>query len=71
MSGKVVALYLVVLVLGAVVGLGHNYIQNGQLVMPDAVLTALLYAILGLMVLVTAHACTLWGIDAPDIDVDI
>ena len=72
MSIKVVLLYLLVLVLGAGVGLGHNYIENdGQLLLPDAVLTALLYAVLGLMVLVTAHACSLWKVDAPDIDLDI
>jgi Trk-type K+ transport system membrane component len=72
MSVKVVLLYLLVLVLGAGVGLGHNAIENGgQLVLPDAVLTALLYAILGLMVLITAHACSLWRVEAPDIDLDI
>ena len=72
MSAKVIVLYLVVLVLGAGIGLGHNAIENGgQLVLPDAVLTALLYAVLGLMVLVTAHACSLWGLEAPDIDLDI
>jgi hypothetical protein len=71
MSGKVIALYLLVLFLGAGIGLGHNFIQNGRLVLPDAVLTALLYAVLGLMVLITAHACSLWGVEAPDVDLDI
>jgi hypothetical protein len=69
---KVVLLYLVVLVLGAGIGIGHNYITNeNTLVLPDAVLQALLYAILALMVLVTTHLCSLWNVEAPDIDVDI
>lgn len=71
MSAKVVFLYLLVLFLGAGIGVAHNYIENGQVVLPDAVLTALIYAILGLMVLITAHVCSLWGVEAPDIDLDV
>ena len=71
MSTKVVLLYLLVLVLGAGVGVAHDYISKGAIVMPDSVLTALLYAILGLMVLVTAHVASLWGVEAPDIDLDV
>ena len=71
MTTKVVLLYLLVIVLGAGVGVGHSYITEEALVFPDVILTALLYSILGLMVLVTAHMASRWGIDAPDIDLDI
>ena len=71
MTTKVVLLYLLVIVLGAGVGVGHSYVTEEALVFPDVILTALLYSILGLMVLVTAHLASRWGIDAPDIDLDI
>ncbi len=71
MTTKVVLLYLLVLFLGAGVGVGHSFITEEALVFPDVILTALLYSILGLMVLVTAHMASRWGGDAPDIDLDI
>jgi hypothetical protein len=71
MTGKVVALYLFVLVLGAGIGLGRDYLAKGALVLPDAVLTALLYAVLAVMVLITAHVCSQWGGEGADIDLDI
>lgn len=70
MTIKVVALYLLVLVLGAVTGVAHTYLTVG-LVFPDVILTALGYAILALMVLVTAHIASTWGGDGADIDLDV
>ena len=70
MTIKVVALYLLVLVLGAVTGVAHTYLTVG-LVFPDVILTVLGYAILALMVLVTAHIASTWGGDGADIDLDV
>ena len=72
MTVKVVFLYLLVLVLGAIIGVGRSYFTSGQLlVFPDVILSALLYALLALMVLVTAHIASQWGGEGADIDLDI
>ncbi len=70
MTGKVVALYFVVLILGAAMGVTHSYLRVG-LVLPDAIISGLIYAILALVVLVTAHVASTWGGEGADIDLDI
>ena len=71
MTLKVVFVYLLVLVLGAGVGVGREYISKGSIVFPDVVLTALLFAVLAEMVLITAHAASRWGVEGPDVDLDV
>ncbi len=72
MTAKVVFLYLLVLVLGAATGVGRSYFASDQtLIFPDVILSALLYAILAIMVLVTAHLASRWGGEGADIDLDI
>jgi hypothetical protein len=72
MSAKAVFLYLLVLVLGAAVGVGRSYYTSGlTLVFPDVILSALLYAVLAVIVLITAHLASRWGGEGADIDLDI
>ena len=70
MTIKVVALYLLVLILGAAMGVTHSYLRVG-LVLPDAIISGLIYAILALVVLVTAHVASTWGGEGADIDLDM
>jgi hypothetical protein len=72
MSAKAVFLYLLVLVLGAAVGVGRSYYTSDlALVFPDVILSALLYAVLAVIVLITAHLASRWGGEGADIDLDI
>ena len=80
MTTKVVALYLLVLVLGAGTGVAHSYLSippadrlpfPAGLVFPDVILTALGYALLAIMLLVTAHIASTWGGEGVDIDLDV
>ncbi len=72
MTAKAVFLYLLVFVLGAGIGVGRSYYTSDfTLVFPDVILQALLYAVLALMVLITAHLASRWGGEGADIDLDI